>query len=307
MELSGKKIAKQKQCDFKRNILKLDTSGKHAGVVYEHILDNNDALNGYNFYCYDNINEWKELQDWANKNTGREDKNKKVNFNKEGLRNMLRSEHIPYNMFFPLAKVHRYNPNLLNHFLKKLIPNIKIENVKKIKIEYTAELNKKKLLNDNTSFDAYIEYFYGNKRGGLGIELKYTEKSYPYGINEKNKLFNKESEYNILAKISNSFSCDFYEFTEHRLKKIKQLLRNHLLGIKLVNIEELDEFYSLHLFPEGNKYQMQACEDYITCLSAEGKEGFIPLTYEEFIAAANDTFNNPKWIKYIENRYLFEN
>jgi len=252
-----------------------------------------DSSIGYNGYCYEN--------------TGHEKKQKRVNFNGEGLRNMLRSEHIPYNMFFPLAKLLKANPELLNQFIEKLIPDVKISQVDKIKIEYVSELGKKELLDDNTSFDAYIEYTYKNKKCGLGFELKYTEKSYPYGNTEENRLFDKNSEYNQLAKKSDCFNYKFYNSDKTELKKIKQLWRNHLLGIKLVDIGELKEFHSVHIFPKGNKYQKQACDKYIKCLSTKGKRSFIPVSFEKFVSVAKDTFGNQNWIDYLEKRYLFDN
>lgn len=306
MELNGKKIAKKKQVDFKVDVLKLKKSGIHAGIEYKYILDKTDAEKGYNFYCY-NSSEWNELQDWANKNTGSEKKRKRVNFNGEGLRNMLRSEHIPYNMFFPLAKLKKSNHKLVKKFLERLIPNIKISQINKIRIEYVSELDKKELLDDNTSFDAYIEYSNGNNKCGLGIELKYTEKSYPYGATEEKRLFNKKSEYNQLAKKSDYFNCEFYKLDKRELKKIKQLWRNHLLGIKLVDIGELEEFHSVHIYPKGNEYQKQACDRYIKCLSKKGEQSFIPVKFEKFVSDAHKTFGNQNWIEYLEKRYLFEN
>jgi len=306
MELNGKKIAKKKQVDFKTDVLKLKISGTHAGKEYKYILDKTDAEKGYNYYCY-NSSEWNELQDWANKSTGHEKKRKRVNFNGEGLRNMLCSQHIPYNMFFPLAKLQKTNPGLVKQFLEKLIPDIKISQVSKIRIEYVSELDKKELLDDNTSFDAYIEYTDGNKKCGLGIELKYTEKSYPYGNTEEKRLFDEKSEYNQLAKKSDCFNCEFYKLDKRQLKKIKQLWRNHLLGIKLVDVGELEEFHSVHIYPKGNKYQKQACDRYIKCLSIKGKQSFMPVNFERFISVAHDTFGNQNWIEYLDKRYLFEN
>lgn len=306
MELNGKEIAKKKQVEFKEDTLKLKESGLHAGIEYKYILSKADAKKGYNFYCY-NSSEWNELQEWAHNNTGQEKKKKRVDFLGEGLRNMLRSEHIPYNMFFPLAKLQKTNPDLLKQFLEKLIPGLTISQVTKIKIEYVSELDKSKLLDDNTSFDAYIEYTDGNKNCGLGIELKYTEKSYPYGKTEKERLYDEKSKYNLLARNSGYFICEFYNFEKSQFKKIKQLYRNHLLGIKLVDIGELDKFHSVHIYPQGNKYQKQACDTYHLCLTEKGKQSFVPIEFEKFISEASIAFGPESWIKYLEQRYVFKN
>lgn len=306
MELNGKKNAKLQQVDFKTNVLKLKKSGKHNDKEYKHILSKEDSENGYNFYCFKTL-EWSELQNWADDNTGYIKKSKKVDFKGEGLRNMLRSEHIPYNMFFPLAKINNSNPELIKRFLEKLIPNINISLVSKIRIEYASETDKNKLLNDNTSFDAYIEYNDGNKKCGLGIELKYTEKSYPYGNTEEHNLFDVNSKYNQLAEKSNCFISKLYKLSKPELKTIKQLYRNHLLGLKLVDISYLENFNSVHIYPEGNIYQKIACDKYANNLSAKGKESFNTITFERFVIEAKEIFGNQNWIEYIEKRYLFEN
>ncbi len=66
--------------------------------------------------------------------------------------NMLRSEHIPFNMFVPLDRDKEYCRKVFADVL-----NIDIISIDKIKVEY-APPRKEKYLNDNTSFDAYIQY-----------------------------------------------------------------------------------------------------------------------------------------------------
>lgn len=302
--MNWKKEALIKQLKFKKS-LDLTKSGAFGKETkeYPNILHPNDAKNGANFYCYNNPEEWQALKEWANK-----DKGKKVDFTSLGLTNMLRSEHIPFNLFYPLEKLRNKDPNLLNRFLERLLDNnINIDKVTRIKIEFASnpDLHKSKLLDDNTSFDTYIEYFDGDKKCGLGIEIKYTEKSYPYGKTEKDRMFNKpDSEYNRLTK-----DCDFYKLEKLGIlkeKKLKQLWRNHLLGIKLVELKELDEFYSVHLYPDGNTYQKEACDMYSDCLANDKKQSFVPVTFEKFISVALDILKykeNKEWIDYLRKRY----
>lgn len=89
------------------------------------------------------------------------------------LTNVLRSEHIPYNIFFPMR-----------HDLKKAallfrdLTGKDVATVQNIIIEYKP-LPKKKYLNDSTSFDTYV--IYEDSTGsqcGIGIEVKYTEQGY---------------------------------------------------------------------------------------------------------------------------------
>ena len=101
--MTWKEKALKKQLEFKEG-LGLTRSGTFAKNEYNHILHTNDANNGANFYCYNNPSEWQELQEWANK-----DKGKKVVFTGLGLANMLRGEHIPFNLFYPLEKLRNNN------------------------------------------------------------------------------------------------------------------------------------------------------------------------------------------------------
>ncbi len=292
-----KNIALQKQLSFKSK-LGLTRSGMHNGITYSHILSDQDASIGANFYCYMQNEEWSNLQAWANKSKG-----KKINFDGEGLKNLLRSEHIPYNVFYPLEKLRIAKPDLLNKLIEKLFENkINATEVVRIKVEFAADTHKSKLLNDNTAFDAYIEYKDGNDLCALGIEVKYTEKSYPYGGTEKDRIEDPTSEYNLLSK-------KYYledKITELHKKKLKQPWRNHLLGFKLVEKGILKKFHSVLMYPEGNTYQSEVCEKYKECLMGEYLENFVGLSFENFVTIAEKELVNYKdknWIEYIKNRY----
>jgi len=296
MKIVWKEIAKKKQIAFKQG-LGLTSSGTFAGKPYEHILSDTDALEGANFYCYKKPREWAALQAWAN--------DKAVNFKGIGLKNLLRSEHIPFNFFYPLEKLRQENNPMLLRFLEQILSNrFQIDKVNRIKIEFACDKPYNKPLNDLTSFDAYIEVLSGNKKIGLGIEVKYTEKSYPWGDEEKKQMFIDSSLYNQL-KMSSGY---YKENAKSSLAtiKLKQPWRNHLLGLKLLELNKLDQFYSLHLFPEGNTYQQKVCDKYINCLKEDYKHSFVPVTFEHFIAVAEQYFKedeNKKWLTYLKERY----
>ena len=299
MEKNWKDKALDIQLKFKKETLKLNDSGVFGkkNQKFENILSDNDAKNGANFYCHNNPEEWQLLKDWA-----KLDKGKRVDFTGVGLKNMICSEHIPFNMFFPLEKIRNSEPILLNSFIEKLLDdNIKVDKVSRIKIEFASDKDKSELLNDNTFFDAYIEYFEADKKCGLGIELKYTEKSYPYGNTERIRMWDFDSDYNKLSRKSEYYKDNKIE--ELRGNKLKQLWRNHLLGIKLVEIKELSNFSSLHIYPKENEYQKEACNMYIDCLNEDKKQTFAPITFEKFTSVAKDVFGEKDWIKYLEERY----
>lgn len=298
-----KPIALQKQLQFKKQV-GLTESGTFKNKPYKHILSDTDASFGANFYAYNNALEWQELLFWATIQN-----NKSVDFESTGLKNMLRSEHIPYNLFFPLEKLRKSEPQLLNNFIEKLFNNtLKVDEVTSIKIEFSGGFRKSELLDDLTSFDAYIEYISNGKKCGLGIEVKYTEQSYPYGKIEKERMFNlKQGEYLPLTN-----RCGYYNPEAHlRLRKprLKQLWRNHLLGIKLVEKGVLQQFHSVHVYPESNTYQTESCKCYCNCLKEDFKQTFVPITFEKFIEVAettlgkNEYIKNINWIDYLKKRY----
>lgn len=299
MKTSWKEIAKQKQLNFKHS-LGLTTSGTFGGETFEHILSDANALAGANFYCYKKPTEWAALQAWA-----KTDKGKAVNFRGIGLKNLLRSEHLPFNFFYPLEKLRQENNPMLLRFLEQILGNrFQIDKVNRIKIEFASDLSTKELLNDHTSFDVYIEVMSGDKKIGLGIEVKYTEKSYTWGAEERKQMSKDSSNYNQLTIRSGYYK----ENAKSSLAtiKLKQPWRNHLLGLKLLELKELDQFYSLHLFPEGNTYQQKVCDKYINCLKEDYKHSFVPVTFEHFIAVAEQYFKedeNEKWLTYLKSRY----
>jgi len=91
-----------------------------------------------------------------------------------------------------------------------------------------------------------------------------------------------------------------------RQKKLKQPWRNHLLGIRLMEIGQLDEFHSVHIYPAGNKYQDEVCDKYIDCLTDEFRNSFIPVTFERFTSVGDMIFSDQEyrdWIGYLKSRY----
>lgn len=97
--------------------------------------------------------------------------------------NMLRSEHIPYNIFTPMEEDFNAAATLFNGIIGGGIS--KINNIY-IEFAGKAEADKSEYLNDGTSFDTFIEYVSSDgSTGGLGIEVKYTENGYRIGTKEK--------------------------------------------------------------------------------------------------------------------------
>lgn len=218
---------------------------------------------------------------------------------------MLRSEHIPFNFFVPLKlqKNKQLVKDILNIYLEGTIHKIDM-----ILIEY-APTPKAVYLDDNTSFDVYIEYSHiDGGRGAIGIEVKYSEQDYPFGKTEKERMHNSTSVYNRLSIESGLYR----EGTPHKLRtrRFKQLWRNQLLGEAILRnpVRDLSHFTFLLFFPFGNKHFVNTSSRYVDFLvQRENWIKFKPVLFEDFIAIAQSYTNSDehlKWLIYLQNRYI---
>ena len=217
--------------------------------------------------------------------------------------NLLRSEHIPFNLFVPL----RYNLDYARQVLNEFVDN-NIQEVKEIRIEYAPPLADK-YLKDKTSFDVYVSYLHQDGQdGALGIEVKYTEKSYPLISGSKEEedidVIKKASRYWEVSENSGLFHSG-YEIL--RRDKYRQIWRNHLLGESIQQIDKISHFTSITLFPKGNTHFSLVLPEYQAYLNDPKK--VIGVTYEDFIGGLKKYSTGQRydlWIKYLEDRYIID-
>lgn len=262
---------------------------------YGNYLKSKDAEQGFNFFSgfgiFDGV------------------KSRYKRYSKGLYANMLRSEHIPFNLFIPFnsdSSSKEYLAKVLNEFL-----NHKIKSIDRIKIEY-APVRKENYLNDKTSFDTYIEYTHIDGSGGIiGIEVKYTEQGYKLSpeSSEAKGLNDGTSKYFAISD-----KCNLYKPGSH-LNLIKdefrQLWRNHLLGEYMLHVdsEKFKHFTSVTLFPEGNTHFIHHSIEYMNLL-IDNNNKFIPITYEAFFDACLKHCPSSEykgWIKYLNDRYIVVN
>jgi len=276
------KRAREHQSKFRYEFLKLSDYDE-----YGNYLTINDAQNGYNFYSgFDIFNAVKKYSD----------------FNKNLYQNMLRSEHIPFNIFIPLENNKKYFTEVFNEILDG-----KIKTINSLKIEYAPQ-PKENYLNDRTSFDVYIEYTQNdNKNGIIGIEIKYTERGYKIGEKEKNEIDNCESIYYKITNESNTYRDEIIS----KLKEddYRQIWRNHLLGesILLKNTDKFQYFTSITFYPQNNSHFQKVSKEYKEFLKDEYKDKCLFITYEKLIELLYKycpDSNYKKWIEYLNKRYI---
>lgn len=299
-EPAFKAHARKKQSLFRQMVLGIPYDPKHKFGKYGAFLMEPFASLGYNFcdvYRSYILNGIKER--YAKMN---------VVLHEGLMGNMLRSEHIPWNVFYPMNLDKQATLTLLKEILK----TDEIDKVTDIRIEWAPE--KEEALDDNTSFDTYIEYMYNGKKCGVGIEVKYTEEGYPFGKLEKKRVMEQED--SLYA--TKTRQCGLYtnEICNHHLSETllckddyRQIWRNHLLGAAMVMNGQIDRFHSITLYPNGNTHFRKVLPEYEKSLSEYGKSTFGCITIEKLILLISKHFEmnekNKQWVDYLNTRYPF--
>jgi len=223
--------------------------------------------------------------------------------------NMLRSEHIPFNLFVPLKQNFEFCKKVFN----QILGNEFIDKIEKIEIEYAPKKTKeKKYLNDRTSFDAYIEYTCtDNLKGIIGIEVKYTEKEYELeeGSKQEKDINDKTGKYYSVTNESGIYKPNVIEKLKTDL--FRQIWRNHLLAESIL-IEDKEKFkhahsHSLIFYPSGNAHFTEVGNKYIEMLADDKKDKFGLVTFEKFIDICRNCKPNnefEEWINYLKDRYI---
>ena len=259
---------------------------------YGNYLKQEEALTGLNFY--DDFDIFQEV------------KKRYPNYSRPLYANMLRSEHISFNLFVPFKADLEFGKKVFNDIL-----NEQIQSIDKIEIEY-APSPADKYLNDRTSFDTYIEYTHtDNEKGIIGIEVKYTEHEYALksGSKEETDINDKNSIYYLISEKCQLYKSEVIELLP--TDKYRQVWRNQLLGESIV-IEDNDKFKhftSLTIFPKGNLHFIETSREYMEML-ANNNDRFVPVTYEDFFATCikhKPTDRFKKWLEYLQGRYIVEN
>jgi hypothetical protein len=271
------------QSTYRANILKVPFKD------YGNRLTDEDAKEGLNYYS--GLEVRTELR------------KRYPNYSSMRDADMLRSEHIPFNFFVPLKKDLSLAKEVFNSILAG-----RIEKVVKIAIEY-APKQKGNYLNDATSFDSYIEYEdkFG-KKGGIGIEVKYTENSYKVGEREQENINNEESNYHKVT-----LESGLYE--EAKIEKLfedefRQIWRNHILGESMILQKDIAHFTSILIYPSGNTHIVKVIPQYKDLLKGDKQNCFKTLTFEEFIKLLRKFSKNEEyieWVNYLNKRYLVNN
>lgn len=272
-----KATARDHQSEYREKVLKLteyDTFGNR--------LCEKDGKNLLNYF--DNLEVRSILRQ------------KYPNYSKLRDGDMLRSEHIPFNFFAPLVARHSVALRIL-----KPCFNIELERISRIEIEWPD--SKANPLGDHTAFDTYIEGLNAEgKRVGIGIEVKYTEGAYRIGDSENRRIQDTGSSYWRITENSGHFLK--HRYSELPKDDFRQIWRNQLLGLAMVDTKQIDDFYSVTIYPEGNKHFAKTIPKYVKILDPGYSDRLIGCTFEHFFEAIPEEPELVEWIRYLKKRYL---
>ncbi len=153
--------------------------------------------------------------------------------------NLLSSQPLCFNLFGEL----HYNLELATKYFKQLFPT-RIDNVTSVKFEYSAGRGNKEYTGDHSAFDAFVEYLKDNKKGFIGIEVKYSESLKEETKEKANETFLKhEKEYRHLTT-EKIFKTNAIEIVKQI--PLSQIWRDHLLSI--AHLKDYDEGFFVFLF-----------------------------------------------------------
>ena len=212
---------------------------------------------------------------------------------------LLRSEHIPFNLLAPLDTDRKSAVTIIKQAFQ-----IACQQIDCIEMEYAPKPKDAYLL-DGTSFDTYIRATSpSGKTIGIGIEVKYTEQAYALkkGSSEAAKVRDKQSPYWTTARTSGCFNDP--DDTIFGTDEFRQVWRNHLLGLKMIQVGDIDVFYAVTLFPNGNTHFHHVIHEYISHLKDEAKSSVIGCTFEKFISAIQGSPGFEAWKAWLTRRYI---
>ena len=220
-------------------------------------------------------------------------------YSKKRDADLLRSEHIPFNMLAPLAD----RPGLARTVIQDAF-GLELGNPFTMKLEWAPE-PKHKYLGDMTAFDTYLQGIDADgEMVGIGIEVKYTERGYRIGTSEAKRVRDPRSTYWTMTRESGLFLGDgSKDLAEDDLR---QIWRNHLLGLAMVRRNDIARFVSVTLYPSGNEHFSCALAKYQSHLKANAQSSVLGCTFERYIECIHGDHEIEKWKQFLMERYLVE-
>jgi hypothetical protein len=211
--------------------------------------------------------------------------------------NLLSSQPLCFNLFGEL----HFDLELATKYFKQLFPD-RIDKVTAVRFEYSPGRGDTKYIGDHSAFDAFVEYTKDNKKGFIGIEVKYAESLKEETKQKANKNFKEQ--YATLTNNCGLFKSNSVDFLKQ--PPLSQIWRDHLLCI--ATRQDYDEGFFVFLFPSKNSHCQKAvdsCKQYLMFDNDE-QNCFYPKHLEDFINTLT-SLSTTDWTTELKQRYLGEN
>lgn len=220
-------------------------------------------------------------------------------YSKERDSDLLRSEHIPFNLLAPL-----HGRRGLAQMVISDAFGMHLEGPFEVRFEWAPE-PRDSYLGDETRFDTYVQGLDadGNKVG-IGIEVKYTERGYGLGESEAKRVRDPGSTYWVATRKSGLFEAN--DSDDLASDDLRQIWRNHLLGSVMVGRGDIAKFVSMTLYPSGNVHFTRALAEYQGHLLASKRSSVLGCTYERFIECIHGDHEVEQWKRFLKQRYVIE-
>jgi len=208
--------------------------------------------------------------------------------------NLLSSQPLCFNLFGEL----HFNLDLASKLFSKLFPD-RVESVTAIKFEFSPDRGNNEYTGDHSAFDVFYEYRKNDKKGFIGIEVKYAESLKEESKEKAKKNFRQR--YVELTEQSNKFKPDSLDLLKQ--PPLSQIWRDHLLSI--ATEKDYDEGFFVFLFPSLNGQCQQGVDKYKAQLASDNQElsGFYPMYLEDIVNTLNEV-DDANWIRELRKRYL---
>ena len=217
--------------------------------------------------------------------------------------NLLSSQPLCFNFFAELENNKDLGLNILQTWWED------ITKLNKVLFEYSP---KKNYTNDGSAFDVAFDVQFGDKRGFIGLECKYTDtfsykpqkseqKPIPYYGDIGNK--NYETFLEVYNKAQASFKADYFKFV--RSKKFNQLFRNQLMAEAMSLNKDYDVVKTGLFCYENDSEAIKSGNEFQSMLS-NGENQFKVITYRNFIESNQKlelTWEQREWTMLLWARY----
>ncbi|WP_372800874.1 hypothetical protein [Lutibacter sp.] len=214
--------------------------------------------------------------------------------------NLLSSQPLCFNFFAELE----YNKQLGLQILQSWWPDI--TKLNKVLFEYSPKNNYTK---DGSAFDIAFDVQFGDKKGFIGLECKYTD-TFSYKPQQKGAVFygdignkNFETFTEVFNLNKKAFKSDYFDFV--RSKKYNQLFRNQLMAEAMLNNKDFEIIKTGLFCFERDNDAISSGKEFQSMLTLKN-EIFTVITYADFITKTQQlqlSWEQREWTMLLWARY----